>query len=55
MRLDCIPDTYMNELLVGMRTMHQVLLDILKKLEVNDFKLDGSDLYLDTRLTWSLV
>jgi hypothetical protein len=39
----------MNELLVGMRTIHQVLPAILKKLEINDFKLNGSDLYLDTR------
>ena len=44
------PDIYRNELLVGMRTIHQVLPAILKKLEINDFKLDGSDLYLDTRV-----
>ncbi|MBT9333385.1 hypothetical protein [Paracidobacterium acidisoli] len=43
------PDIYMNELLVGMRTIHQVLPAILKKLEINDLELDGSDLYLDTR------
>lgn len=43
------PDIYMNELLVGMRTIHQVLPAILKKLDINDFELDQSDLLLDTR------
>ncbi|TCM67518.1 helix-turn-helix protein [Acinetobacter calcoaceticus] len=38
------PDIYMNELLVGMRMIHQVLPAILKKLEINDFEIDGSDL-----------
>ncbi|WP_269789908.1 hypothetical protein [Stenotrophomonas sp. Iso1] len=41
------PDAYMNELLVGMRTIHQVLPAILKKLEIFDeFQIDGSDLRL---------
>ncbi|UUM28211.1 helix-turn-helix domain-containing protein [Acinetobacter colistiniresistens] len=41
------PDIYMNELLVGMRTLHQVLPVIMKKLEIYDeFKLDPSDLKL---------
>jgi transcriptional regulator with XRE-family HTH domain len=34
------PDIYMNELLVGMRIIHQVLPAILKKLEIDDFTLD---------------
>ena len=37
------PDIYMNELLVGMRTMHTVLPLILEKLDINinkDFDLD---------------
>lgn len=39
------PDIYMNELLVGMRAIHQVLPAILKKLEIEDeFKLDVSQL-----------
>lgn len=39
------PDIYINELLVGMRTIHQVLPAILKKLDIQeDFKLDLSDL-----------
>lgn len=42
------PDIYMNELLVGMRTIHQVLPAILKKLDI-DFKLDSSELRLNTR------
>lgn len=41
------PDIYMNELLVGMRTLHQVLPVIMKKLEIYDeFKLDQSDFRL---------
>lgn len=41
------PDVYMNELLVGMRVIHQVLPAILKKLGIDDeFKLDESDLRL---------
>jgi hypothetical protein len=39
------PDVYMNELLVGMRMLHQVLPVILKKLNI-EFKLDGSLLQL---------
>lgn len=39
------PDIYMNELLTGMRTIHQVLPLILKKLEIyDDFQLDIGDL-----------
>jgi transcriptional regulator with XRE-family HTH domain len=39
------PDIYMNELLVGMRTIHQVLPFILKKLDLEeDFRLDTSAL-----------
>lgn len=42
------PDIYMNELLVGMRVIHQVLPAILKKLGIDDeFKLDTSELRLD--------
>lgn len=41
------PDIYMNELLTGMRMIHQVLHVIMKKLEIyDDFKLDTSDLRL---------
>jgi hypothetical protein len=43
------PDIYMNELLVGIRVIHQVLPAILKKLDVNDFTLDQSDLRIDRR------
>ncbi|WP_229001034.1 hypothetical protein [Photorhabdus aegyptia] len=41
------PDIYMNELLVGMRMIHQVLPAILKKLEIDkEFKLDSSTLHI---------
>ncbi len=41
------PDIYMNELLVGMRVIHQVLPAILKKLDIDEeFKLDTSELSL---------
>lgn len=41
------PDVYMNELLVGMRTIHQVLPVVLKKLGIYDeFKLDTSQLHV---------
>jgi len=41
------PDIYMNELLVGMRTIHQVLPAILKKLDIFDeFEIDHSELRL---------
>ena len=41
------PDIYMNELLTGMRVIHQVLPAILKKLGIEDeFKLDASELRL---------
>lgn len=41
------PDIYMNELLVGMRTIHQVLPVILKKLGMEeDFELDTADFHI---------
>jgi hypothetical protein len=43
------PDIYMNELLVGMRTIHQVLPVILKKLGIyEEFQLDTSAFYCST-------
>jgi hypothetical protein len=42
------PDIYMNELLIGMRTMHQVLPFIMKKMGIDEeFKLDTSYFYND--------
>ena len=38
------PDVYMNELLVGMRAIHQVLPAIMEKLGIDDFELDSSEL-----------
>jgi hypothetical protein len=42
------PDIYMNELLQGMRTIHQVLPAIMKKLGMDekDFVLDRSELFI---------
>lgn len=42
------PDIYMNELLQGMRTIHQVLPAIMRKLGMDekDFTLDRSELYI---------
>ncbi|MDS0856754.1 helix-turn-helix domain-containing protein [Burkholderia pseudomultivorans] len=40
------PDIYMNELLQGMRVIHQVLPVIMKKLGIDDFDLDKSELRL---------
>lgn len=42
------PDIYMNELLQGMRIIHQALPAIMKKLGMDekDFALDSSDLYI---------
>ena len=44
------PDIYMNELLVGMRTIHQILPFIMKKIGIYDeFHLDESDFYLNNQ------
>ena len=41
------PDIYMNELLTGMRAIHQILPFIMKKMGIyEEFKLDESDLYI---------
>lgn len=43
------PDIYMNELLCGMRAIHQVLPAILKKMGLDkEFKLDTSEFYVDS-------
>jgi transcriptional regulator with XRE-family HTH domain len=41
------PDIYMDELLRGMRVIHQVLPAIMKKLGMEDFKLDESELWIN--------
>ncbi|WP_207286551.1 MULTISPECIES: multiprotein-bridging factor 1 family protein [unclassified Pseudomonas] len=42
------PDIYMNELLIGMRLIHQALPVIMKKLGIeNEFELDTSELHLN--------
>ncbi|EAP5465591.1 XRE family transcriptional regulator, partial [Salmonella enterica] len=40
------PDIYMNEILTGMRIIHQVLPVIMEKLEITDFELDESALHI---------
>ena len=43
------PDIYMNEILVSLRSIHQVLSYTMKKMKIYDeFKLDASDHYLDS-------
>lgn len=42
------PDLYMDELLRGMRVIHQVLPAMMKKLGINDFKLEKSELLIDS-------
>jgi hypothetical protein len=41
------PDIYMDELLRGMRVIHQVLPALMKKLGMEDFKLDDSELRIN--------
>lgn len=43
------PDIYMDELLRGMRMIHQVLPAIMKKLGMDDFKLDESELRIKAK------
>lgn len=45
------PDVYMNELLEGMRIIHQVVPAIMKKLEIDEktFRLDEPDLHVGGR------
>jgi transcriptional regulator with XRE-family HTH domain len=49
------PDIYMNELLVGMRVIHQVLPAIMKKLRIDrEFQLDRQSLYVGSGKPWAL-
>lgn len=41
------PDIYMDELLRGMRVIHQVLPAMMKKLDMEDFELDESELRIN--------